>query len=507
MKINRLFIGLGLSCALVLSACEKIVEVEPEFVLDRPQFFRTVQDYEYALTGTYALLRQVGYYGSGAQTTGTWSVLPDMMSDNLVQTGEDLGNWVNQVNFFYTADEDDIDVAWSAAYNVINQANLVLANIDEVGAEEPERVNRIKGQALAIRGMVHFDLLRYFGENYERNSTGLGVPYKTAFDPEEMPSRLTVKETYDRIFADLTAALTAFENMDQNINSASNRAFIDDIVVQALLARINLYAKEYTTAESFATMVIDAKPLASKTDFSAIWSDASLAEVIWSVTFSAGQGDPGGSNVHAAASNRNRFRPATPLLNTYDKSNDIRFPIYFGTRQSGNVSPGRTIYPGTPEVYTSAATPVLITRRVLTKFVRSRSGVYDNQLNWKALRTGEMYLIRAEARAMQGAAKALLGLNDLNTLRAARINNYVSEVFVDQALLDAIALERRRELVGEGHRWFDLKRTTRSLNRTDVSLNSTVRTLPSTAREWVWPIPQTEIDANENISSQQSPNY
>jgi hypothetical protein len=108
---------------------------------------------------------------------------------------------------------------------------------------------------------------------------------------------------------------------------------------------------------------------------------------------------------------------------------------------------------------------------------------------------------------MQGAAKATLGLNDLNTLRAARINNYVNEVLTGQALLDAIALERRRELVGEGHRWFDLKRTTRSLNRTDVTLNSTVRTLAPTAREWVWPVPQTEIDANENISTQQSPNY
>lgn len=507
MKINRLFLSLGLSCALVLSACEKIIEVEPEFVLDRPQVFKTLQDYEYALTGAYSLLRQVGYFGSGAQTTGTWSVLPDMMSDNLVQTNEDLANWQNQVNFVYTADEDDIAIAWQAAYSVINQANLVLTNIDEIGAAEPERLNRIKGQALAMRGMAHFDLLRYFGQDYERNSTGLGVPYKSAFDPEEMPSRLTVKETYDRIFADMTAALTAFGNVDQSINSATNRAFIDELVVQALLARMNLYAEDYAAAESYATLVIDAKPLATKTEFPAIWADASLAEVIWSVTFSAGQGDPGGSNIHAAASNRNRFRLAAPLLAAYDPANDIRFPVYFGTRQSGNVSPGRTIYPGTPEVYTNAATPVLITRRILTKLVRSRAGVYDNQVNWKALRTGEMYLIRAEARAMQGAATAPLGLEDLNTLRAARINNYVGEVLAGQALLDAIAVERQRELVGEGHRWFDLKRTTRSLNRTDITLNSTITTLDPTAREWVWPIPQTEIDANANISSQQSPNY
>jgi len=507
MKINKISIALGLSCALVFSACEKTIDVEPEFVLERSQTLNNLQDYEYALTGAYSLLRQTGYFGSGAQTTGSWSVLPDMMSDNLVQTGEDLANWQNQVNWVYTADESDIEIAWQSAYYLINQANLVISNIDEIGADEPERVNRIKGQALALRGMAHFDLLRYFGESYDRNSTAKGVPYKTAFDPEEMPVRLSVKETYDNIFQDMAAAEAALGNVDQAINTSTNRAYIDQLAVKALLARMNLYAKDYATAENYASQVIDAKPLATKEQFADIWSDASLSEVIWSVTFSAGQGDPGGSNVHAASSNRNRFRPAAPLLASYDPNNDIRFPVYFGTRQSGNISPARTLYPGTPAVYTNADPPVLITRRVLSKLVRARNGVYDNQVNWKVLRTAEMYLIRAEARAMQGVAKAALGLADLVTLRAARINNYVPEIFVGQALLDAIAVERRRELVGEGHRWFDLKRTSRTIDRSDVTLTSTIQTLEPVAREWAWPIPQGELDANPNMSEQQTTGY
>ncbi len=131
----------------------------------------------------------------------------------------------------------------------------------------------------------------------------------------------------------------------------------------------------------------------------------------------------------------------------------------------------------------------------------------ENVVNWKVLRTGEMYLIRAEARALQGGAKEVSGLADLNELRAARITGYTSAVLTGQALLDEIALERRKELLGEGHRWFDLKRTTRMINRTDAVQTSTKTTLAPTAREWVWPIPQAEIDANPNIKAQQSPGY
>jgi len=362
-------------------------------------------------------------------------------------------------------------------------------------------VNEIKGQALAIRGMAHFDVLRYWGENFDRNATSLGIPYRITADPEAMPSRLNVKETYDNILKDLQEAETLLEGI--SLNSANNKAYIDQLAVQALLARVNLYAKDYASAESYATMVIEARPLASKTAFSGIWTDATADEVIWAVSFSAGEGTPSGG-VHVASSNRNRFRPSAPLVTTYDQVNDIRFPSYFALRQSGNVNPPRPIYPGLPAVNNTDDEP--ITRTIVNKFI-GRGTALDNVVNWKVLRTGEMYLIRAEARAMQ-AGKEALGLADLNALRAARINNYTNVTLSGQALLDAIALERRKELFGEGHRWFDLKRTTRTITRTDYDPNiSNTLTLDPTAREWVWPIPQVEIDANANMASQQTTGY
>jgi hypothetical protein len=108
-----------------------------------------------------------------------------------------------------------------------------------------------------------------------------------------------------------------------------------------------------------------------------------------------------------------------------------------------------------------------------------------------------MYLIRAEAYARLGGVNEISGLNDLNTLRTARISGYVPVILTGAPLLQAIADERRKELTGEGHRFFDLKRTTRTINRTTNCTNFC--TLSSSDREWALPIPQSEMLANPNM--------
>jgi hypothetical protein len=487
MKINKVYKTIAVIALMALTACDSVLDVEPPFQKEGSQIFKNMDEYEYSLTGTYALFRQVGYFGSGGQTTSTWGNLPDMMGDNLVRTGEDLANWRTQYDWTYTADENDIQVAWLAAYSVILQANLTLRDIDRFSNTEAQRVNRIKGQALAIRAMVHFDMLRFWGESFDRNSTAKGIPYLEIVDQNYLPSRLTVAQTYDKIFADIDAAEDLLADVDATIN-ASGRFYIDLTVLQALAARVNLYTKNYAAAEAYATSVIIARPLASRTVFPNIWTDASTTEVVWSVAFNLGEGVPA-AGVHIAGNNRNRFKPSAALETTYDQTNDIRFSSYFATR----------ILSGTP-------------RRILSKFYARNAApptAGDNQVNWKAIRTGEMYLIRAEARAMQGGASEALGLADLNALRAARISGYVDEVLVGQPLLDAIALERRKELVGEGHHFFDLKRTTKTIARQagDVHLGVTPLNLAPTSRAWNWPIPTQEINNNSVISTQQTTGY
>jgi hypothetical protein len=251
---------------------------------------------------------------------------------------------------------------------------------------------------------------------------------------------------------------------------------------------VYLYTKDYAQAENYAGLVITARPLATSAQFPTIWTDASVNEVVWSVAFNLGEGVPS-AGIHVAGNNRNRFKPSAALEATYDQANDVRFTSYFASRTlSGN------------------------SRRIVSKFYARNSAPPasgDNLVNWKAIRSGEMYLIRAEARALQ-AGKESLAMDDLNALRTARILNYITPTpLTGTALLDAIYLERRKELFAEGHRWFDLKRTTRTINRIagDAPLASTPLSLAASSRAWNWPIPTVEINSNPNIASQQTTGY
>lgn len=463
-------------CGNIVS-CSKPIDIEPTHTADGENLFKNLSDYEASLTAAYSRLLSVNYYGS-TNSSNAFATLSDMMTDNLYETGESLGNYSNFTRWTYTADDANIEATWPAAYLVIQQCNLTLRGIDKFAADEPGRVNRIKAQAIALRAFVHFDILRYWGEGTDRNSTLQGIPFIGTFDIEKKPSRPTVKETYDSIIKDLDNAKVLMQDMDDDIQSPTStagtaRAYIDELGVNGILARVYNYAAVNDSAIKYATLAIDARPLANRTNFPLIWQDASTAEVIWSVKFTplnSGVGD----NVYYPIGNRASYRPTANLLALYNQANDIRYTSYFALRPLRGVN-----------------------RLVLTKYLakQAASGNPDGITDFKAIRTGEMFLIRAEAYANKG--EDVLSLADLNTLRTIRINGFVPGTETGATLRTAIFNERRKELVCEGQRWFDLKRTTRNINRTSNCPDFC--TLLPDAREWVWPIPQKEILANTNL--------
>ena len=459
-----------------LSSCKKILDANPEYNVDGNNAFKTIEDCDFALVGAYRLFQSTSYYGSTDGRSNAFGLLPDLLADNLRETGESLGNERVFSRWVYAADETQIERTWIAGYRIISQANLVLGHVDQFASTHQGAVNRIKGQALTIRALVHFDLLRYFVNDFARNSTSPGIPYITKFDYEVKPSRGTVQDTYNAIEADLLAAKTLLQSPDHAINGSTgnSRAYLDRFAVDAILARMYLYSGQYANAIQRATTVINAFPLASQSDFLSIWTDASNAEVIWSLTFNAGEGGPG-YHAYFPQPDANQYAPDPDLLNLYG-GGDVRTDAYFA---------------------------VIGGRVVLSKYLAKEAALSnpDGVVNFKSFRTGEMYLIRAEAYARNGSDA--LGSADLNTLRAARISGYVPTALTGAPLLNAIATERRKELVGEGHRFFDLKRTTRSVSRVSCSAFCT---LGPTARAWTWPIPQPEIDANPAILPQ-NPGY
>ncbi|HEX6180794.1 MAG TPA: RagB/SusD family nutrient uptake outer membrane protein, partial [Chitinophagaceae bacterium] len=194
-----------LSAGLILiTSCAKKIEIEPQFFLDGSSPLATLEEAETVLTGAYNGFIQQGYYDAtgGGGTGGAFSEYVDMMGDNLVESRESLGNFRGIAEWTYVSNTDDMVTTWQTAYSIVSSANIILRDIDAIAAENPKKANRLKGQALALRAHVHFDLLRYFATTFDRNSTELGVPYMKVFDVTAKPARNTVKEVYDNVFTD-----------------------------------------------------------------------------------------------------------------------------------------------------------------------------------------------------------------------------------------------------------------------------------------------------------------
>lgn len=492
-KILKTAIVAFASVSLMQSCSKKeVVDLTPEFLLDGTTNPSSVKQFEEVLTGAYASLRGANYYGSGSGTGAGWSLMPDAMSDNLYEfRAQTLANSRAMADWLYNSSTGQINGLYVAPYVTIGHANTIIQGIDKyANSGNQTQVNRIKGQAYALRALAHFDLFRYFASRYDRNSTTeLALAYTKTFpvlnsSAVPTPPRMNNKDYYDNLFADITQALTLLSsaNIDRAINTASGltRPYLDQNGVYALQARVNLYAGNWADAATAATNALNGRPLtSSQTDFSGMYNQTARGEIIWNVQFDEGQSGPT-FLVFFATNNRNYFRPAPEIVVTGGtsgliRSNDIRYAAYF------------TTLGGQP---------------ALTKY-RGKGTVTNGNANFPAFRSGEMYLIRAEANARIGGANEITAMADLNALRAARISGYIPEALTGTALINAIADERRRELVGEGHRFFDLKRTTRVIQRGSVCGTSVSAagscTLASTAREWTLPIPQNVLAANPSL--------
>ena len=270
-----------------------------------------------------------------------------------------------------------------------------------------------------------------------------------------------------------------------------NRGSIDIWGARAALAKVALYAKDYSTAASQSTLLIAQFPLATRANFPGIWNDSRSDEVIWAIQNNVG--DPGSpfpsAELMSFRFNRNTFGVLPAFISTYDTTGfgatgtgrDIRFTSYYFRR---NTTGGNNNW-------------------ALSKY-RGKGVATDNLANFKVFRVSEMYLIRAEALARSSTPNEAEANANLSALKSARISSYTHTNLSGAALISEIAAERRRELAFEGHRWFDLKRTTRTVNRPLTGAgnpnNGVQTTLPSSSHRWVWPIPEVEMRANPQMT-------
>jgi len=467
------------SIAISFASCKKLVEIKETDLIAGDIALLTVENNEQGIIGAYS-----------AMNAEMGILLNAVFSDELVSA--DFYNAATVHEWQYTSTDISIRDNFTATnlyYRIIDRANRVLVALPKAEARragDAALKDRLRGEALFMRAFAHFELYRY----YSNSAVGTDLAMAYIETPTLKPqARITVAPYFQKLKADLAAAkpLLPVFSATSDINRASNLA------ATALQARVALYLKEWNDAVTFSTEYINAVPLSPIASFNGIWTDANRNEQVFKLSRAGGAGGRLGSlwrGISASASNIGviTWTVSQKLWDMYDQANDVRFNAYFKNEP---------LLAGAGRKYT----------RLIKKYEGSAYGTpNENVADVKVFRTGEMYLIRAEARAenndLTGAAA------DLNALRSARINGYTPVVLASKdAAITEIMQERFKELPLEGHRFWDLKRKGLPVVRLTVDLPqvNAATTLPAGNFRFLLPIPNAEIQANPLI--QQNPGY
>jgi starch-binding outer membrane protein, SusD/RagB family len=426
-----------------LAACDSPLDTDPTASIDAETALTNARGVELALNGAYAGLRSGNIYGN------VHMVYPDLYADNLDFTGTFQTDREVALRNISTSNGQVLST-WASSFNVISRANYLLEAIGNVQGLTSEQQSRFRGEALFIRALTYFDLVRLFG----------GVPLvlepSRGVGPTSLVSRSTAQEVYARVIQDLEEAAPLLPN--SRVQGRATRQ-----AANALLARTYLETGQNAQARDRATAVINSGLYTLVPNFRSIWTTKHSQESIFELHFTINT-----SNslafwyFPAALGGRLGFAPTAELFNSFE-ANDSGRAATIGLSGS---------------------------QRYGFKYHRVANGD-DNVV---ILRLAEMYLIRAEANARLNADAALVRA-DINAVRArAGVAPLGAEVSGQAALLTAILQERRWELAFEGHRFFDLRRHGVAVTRLSIPAN-----------RLLFPIPQSELDVNENLV--QNPGY
>ena len=480
MKKIASYIIIGSMAFSAVSCSDGWLDVEPSTAVETDKSINELSDVDIMLNGIYTTM-QNAYAYSGRLVYYGDACGDDMMAySSTKRTG-------NYYTFNFTKDTAPSSF-WSYPYEMISLCNIILSKIDDVETKEEELRDYYKGQALALRAMFLFDLTKFYGYPYKKdNGASLGVPIVlSVLDKEAKPKRNTVAECYKQVIDDLKAAITA---MDNDKGKSFHKGHINLFAAQTLLSRVYLYHGDDSDALDMATQAIKG----AEAEGYKLWTNAEYATA-W------------GND----ASNGTKGEVLFEIVNTTDDS-------------PGKESLGRLHSPsGYKDICLTSSFYALLnedpddvrlklleysSKRAFVKKYQPQDGEEIMDANIPLIRLSEAYLNAAEAAVKTGDNPSAVKYLNAIVSRA----NPANSVEGSTVTLDRVMTERRKELVGEGHRFFDALRDGGSVDRHDVKgqskISSTKHYITKAEKmnfSWdyykcVLAIPKAEMDANSNM--------
>ena len=254
----RIYLLVAAVIVLALTGCKKWLDTEAPLKVDQDKVFSTEQGFRDVLNGVYLQMGSRSLYGRD-MSFGLVSVLGRTYDTTISPAIGNLYYEGAKYNFQDAAVRTTFKNAWDSLYQCIANLNNLLGNIDsKQNLFSGNNYNTIKGEALALRAFIHFDLLRMFAPSISAGGTNApAIPYVTTLSPYATPVSST-GAVIDACLADLLNAQSLMSNTDLTTSRLTYWG------VKGLLARIYLYKGDLTNAQANALAVINSNkfPLA-----------------------------------------------------------------------------------------------------------------------------------------------------------------------------------------------------------------------------------------------------
>lgn len=475
MKRTTLIIGI-LAIVAVFSGCKKFLDVTPKTSLAEEQLFTSEVGFQQALSGVYGKLASDSLYGDNlsmgfvSALAQNYSTVNSSAAVALQQT--QLLNYASTEVAGYT------NAIWSSSYSAIAAANKIIAN---TAANRSILSNnsyaQLRGEALALRAFLHFDLLRMFGPEYTAGANLKAIPYKKDVNENAIiPS--TTADVVKFALADLKEAADLLLPVDPIVTSdlRSRRNKLNYYGVKALEARIRLYSGDKSGAATAANVVISSGKYAFVTQAAAGAISSGLVvrdrlyfnEQVFMIRV---------RDILPTVQLYFRFRgsldqsltltPASRFATLYENSSsDIR-SVYRIEQDGGNLFPSK--------FWQASSATTTISDNLLDQYV-------------PGIRLAEMYYILAET-----AETPALGVGYLNTVRQNRGISNLATTITATDLTAAITKEYQKEFYAEGQLFFYYKRI--------KALRMLFRNTVMTPADYKLPIPDSELQFNPNYGN------
>ncbi|QIU96693.1 RagB/SusD family nutrient uptake outer membrane protein [Bacteroides faecium] len=477
------YIALGVLATLLSGCGNDWLDLQSSTAIETEGSLTELRDFEFVLNGAYSSMQSSNYYGADMVCYG------DLTGDDMKSYKSSSTN-VSYYTFKYNKTNGPSGF-WGMYYGVAKNLNILLRDIEkielvpdrEIMTPKQEKLTEqvyhddLKGEALAIRALLLFDVTRLYGYPYLKdNGASLAAPIidKVVEDKNFKPSRNTTAQCYKAITDDLIEAVKL-------LRPVKKEGKINKWAAMTLLSRVYLYMGNNGEAYNVATEAIKGAEkqgykLWTNDEYAKIWATPFNSELLFEIV-NLTTDSPGKSSIGYLCTKYNLIA-TEKYWKKYmkEKSDDVR---------SQMVSTA------------SSSKPFCL------KYPAQGDKSYEDA-NIPIFRLSELYL---------NAAEAAVKKDDITNTRKylkpiyARTGENLDDLSDDAITLDLVLEQRRIEFWGEGQRFFDLIRNNKKVERTDY-----LSEVPEEARSFDWnyykivlPVPNHEMEYNENMV--QNPEY